>query len=58
MVIGIARHSETGEKMVVYVPMYDGPGVGMAVRPMSMFNELVQVGDEMVPRFTHVENGD
>ena len=38
-VIGIARHSETEEAMVVYKALY-GEG-GMWVRPASMWNEQV-----------------
>ncbi len=34
-VLGIARHSETGEELVVYRPLY-GEG-GLWVRPLAMF---------------------
>ena len=39
-VIGVARHSETEEPMVVYKALY-GEG-GIWVRPASMWNETVQ----------------
>jgi len=39
-VIGIARHSETLEEMVVYRALY-GEG-GLWVRPASMWNEWVE----------------
>ena len=48
-VIGIARHSETLEEMVVYRAEY-GDG-GLWVRPMSMFTESVTVNGRTVPRF-------
>lgn len=48
-VIGIARHSETEEPMVVYRPLY-GEG-GLWVRPEAMFLEEVEVGGVAVPRF-------
>lgn len=48
-VVGFARHSETGEVMVLYVPLY-GEG-GYWVRPLSMFTETVAVDDGQVPRF-------
>ena len=38
--IGLARHSETMEEMVVYRPLY-GEG-GLWVRPASMWNEQVE----------------
>ena len=51
-VIGIARHSETEEPMVVYRALY-GEG-GLWVRPLSMWNEQVDRGDYHGPRFIYV----
>ena len=34
-IIGVATHSETGEPMMVYRPLYDDGG--MYVRPLEMF---------------------
>lgn len=48
-VIGVARHSETLEDLVVYEALY-GEG-GFYVRPLGMFLENVEVGGETVPRF-------
>ena len=48
-VIGIARHSETQEEMVVYRPLY-GEG-GLWVRPRRMFEESVTHEGKTVPRF-------
>ena len=50
--IGIARHSETLEKMVVYRALY-GEG-GMWVRPISMWNEQVEREDYTGPRFVYI----
>ena len=50
LVLGVARHSETEEELVVYVRLYPGEGGSMFVRPLAMFTELV--GD--VPRFRPV----
>ena len=48
-VIGVARHSETEEPLVVYRPLY---GAGdLWVRPLAMFVESVQLNGETVPRF-------
>ena len=49
-VIGIARHSETLEEMVVYRALY-GEG-GLWVRPASMWNEWVEKDGRKVLRFT------
>jgi hypothetical protein len=51
-VVGIARHSETDERMVVYRPLYDDSG--MWVRPLAMFLETVQVDGKTVPRFAYL----
>ena len=51
-VIGVARHSETMEAMVVYRPL-GGIG-GLWVRPLSMFVEHVERDDYSGPRFVFV----
>ena len=51
-VIGVARHSETEEPMVVYRALY-GEG-GLWVRPLSMWNEQVDRDDYHGPRFSYV----
>ena len=51
-VIGIARHSETDEPMVVYRAL-SGEG-GLWVRPYSMWNEQVDRDDYHGPRFTYI----
>ena len=50
--IGVARHSETLEPMVVYRAMY-GDG-GLWVRPASMWNETVSREDYHGPRFQYI----
>lgn len=52
-VIGIARHSETLEELVVYKALY-GDGT-IWVRPISMWNETVIVNGTAVKRFTYIE---
>ena len=51
-VVGVARHSETLENMVVYEAQY-GDGE-IWVRPMGMFLEDVEVEGRKVPRFEEV----
>ena len=47
--IGIAKHSEPLEPMVVYQPLY-GEG-GLWVRPAAMWSETVERDGYMGPRF-------
>lgn len=54
-VIGLARHAETLEELVVYQALYGN--FGLWVRPLSMFNESVEMDNKMVPRFTFVSHG-
>ena len=51
-VIGVARHSETEEPMVVYRALC-GEG-GLWVRPLAMWNEQVERADYHGPRFIYV----
>lgn len=50
--IGVAKHSETGEQLVVYRYLYGD--YGLSVRPIAMFQEPVELGGETVPRFCYV----
>ena len=49
-VIGVARHSETHEPLVVYRPLYNASG--WWVRPHAMFFETVTIEGVVQPRFT------
>jgi len=53
-VVGVARHSETLEAVVVYRPLY-GEGA-LWVRPYAMFVETVVVDGREVPRFARVDD--
>lgn len=57
-VIGIAKHSETEEDLVVYRALYGE--CGLWVRPLDMFCEKVEVGGKLTPRFEliHQEKGE
>jgi hypothetical protein len=57
-VIGLAKHSETLEDLVVYRALYDSEEFGrdaIWVRPKSMFLETVEVNGKKVLRFEFVE---
>lgn len=49
-VIGVARHSETREALVIYRALYGERGLW--VRPLAMFLESVEVSGARVPRFS------
>jgi hypothetical protein len=51
-VIGVARHSETLEPLVLYRPLYNA--TGLWVRPYAMFTERVMHNGASVERFAHV----
>lgn len=52
-VIGVAKHTETLESMVVYRALY-GEG-GLWVRPLSMWNEQVERDGYKGPRFVRIQ---
>lgn len=54
-VIGVAKHSETLEEMVVYEALYDNPTSKLWVRPKTMFMEEIALNGKKVPRFIFVE---
>jgi len=51
-VLGVARHSETLEELVVYRQEYGDRGLW--VRPAAMFVETVEADGRTVPRFALV----
>ena len=52
-VLGVVRHSETLEPLVVYRPLYNQ--TGWWVRPHAMFFSDVEVDGALQPRFTRVD---
>lgn len=53
-VVCIAKHSETLEEMVVYRNVSEPQKVW--VRPLSMWNEMVERDGKTVKRFTKIES--
>jgi hypothetical protein len=51
-VVGLARHSETLEPLVVYEALYGDRGLW--VRPAAMFGETIESAGVRVPRFARV----
>lgn len=54
-VLGLARHSETLEPLVLYQALYGERG--WWVRPLAMFQETVMVAGEPLPRFVLLDEG-
>lgn len=54
LLLGIARHSETDEAFVVYVPLYLREGPRMSIRPYTMFFETIENNGKKVKRFTYI----
>ena len=51
-VIGVAKHSETLEEMVVYRQLYGEHGLW--VRPASMWEETIERDGKTYKRFTYI----
>lgn len=54
--LGVAKHSETLEQLVVYIPLYDNEESKMWVRPLSMFMEEIEYNGVKQPRFRFLSN--
>lgn len=52
LVLYLAKHSETEENMVVYQALYGERGIW--VRPLSMFEENIEINGKVVRRFEEV----
>ena len=52
IVLGVARHSETEEELVVYQQDYGQ--YGLWVRPLAIFHQTIEVDGNRVPRFDFV----
>ena len=53
-VIGIARHSETLEELMVYKATYQKEGENLWVRPLAMFLETVVIDGVERKRFEKI----
>jgi hypothetical protein len=53
-VLGIARHSETLEELVIYNCLYENPEGKTWARPLQMFLENVVIDGKSLPRFRYI----
>ena len=53
-VIGVAKHSESMEDLVVYETLYDNPRSKLWVRPLKMFLENVTIEGKEISRFKFI----
>lgn len=57
-VLGVGKHTETMEDLVVYQGQYNSPEFGdkpIWIRPLAMFTDMVTVEGKQIPRFAYVE---
>lgn len=55
-VIGVARHSETLEEMVVYKALYENEADNFWVRPLEIFTEEITINGVTLKRFEFIPN--
>ena len=55
-VIAVANHSETLEEVVIYRALYGEREYW--VRPLSMWNDIVEVDGHQIPRFVYIKDSE
>lgn len=54
LVLGLAKHSETLEPLVIYISLYENETSQIWARPLEMFIDEVEVEGERIPRFKFI----
>lgn len=57
-VIGLVKHSETLEDLVLYECLYENQNAKVWVRPVKMFNEKINLNGKIVPRFKYLKENE
>lgn len=55
-IVALAKHSETLEDLVVYEALYENELSKVWVRPIEMWQEIVEINGEKKPRFEMVDS--
>lgn len=55
-VLGLVKHSETLEDLVLYEALYDNKLGKLWVRPKDMFFEEVEIEGKKIPRFAFLSH--
>ena len=53
-ILGIAKHSETLQDLVVYETLYENPTASLWVRPKEIFFSSIEVDGQLRPRFEKI----
>lgn len=53
-VLGVAKHSETLEDLVIYEALYDNKMSKLWARPAEMFTDEVEINGQKIPRFKFI----
>ena len=53
-VIGIAKHSESLEDLVIYEALYDNKVSKLWARPLAMFNDKIVIKGKQIERFKFI----
>lgn len=54
--IGVAKHSETLEDLVLYEALYENELSQLWARPVAMWEEEVEIEGKKIPRFVFVKD--
>ena len=54
--IGVGKHSETLEDLVLYEAQYQNEMSQLWARPVAMWEDEVEIGGERVPRFVFIKD--
>ncbi|HRN86526.1 MAG TPA: DUF1653 domain-containing protein [Candidatus Dojkabacteria bacterium] len=54
LALGLAKHSESLEDLVVYISLYENETSQLWVRPLDMFLEEVEIEGKKKPRFEFI----
>ena len=53
-VLGVCKHSETLEDLVLYETLYENEASRLWVRPIAMFLEKITFHGKEIPRFEYI----